>query len=96
MINCVSIKIIAKFLRTIFTSFYVLESVKYIGFTYQSLYKHKYDASILGYDIYNCPATPPNNYPMSWTVTEVLTNWSPLHVVTTKTSQPRYVHQGHQ
>lgn len=59
---------------------------------YQSLYKHKYDASILGYDIYNCPSTPTNNYPMSWTVTEVLTNWPPLHVVTTNTSQPRYVH----
>jgi len=59
---------------------------------YQSLYKHKYDASIIGYDIYNCPSTPPNNYPMSWTVTEVLTNWPPLDVVTTTKTRPRHVH----
>ena len=59
---------------------------------HQSLYKHKYDATIIGYDIYNCPSTPPNNYPMSWTVTEVLTNWPPLDVITTNKTLPRYVH----
>lgn len=65
---------------------------------YQSLYKHKYDATILGYDVYNCPSTPPNNYPMSWTVTEVLTNWPPLHVTTTtttNTSLPPLFHAVH-
>ena len=59
---------------------------------YRSLYKHKYDASIIGYDVYNCPSIPPDNYPMSWTVTEVLTNWPPLDVITTSKTRPRTVH----
>ena len=58
---------------------------------YNSLYQPKFDATTLGYDIHNCPHTPPDNYPMKWLATEVLSNWNPKEVTTT-TSQPRNVH----
>lgn len=49
---------------------------------YSSLYQSKFGASELGYDIYNCPPTPPNDYPKHWSVPEVLTNWNPNDVTT--------------
>jgi len=58
---------------------------------YQSLYKPKFDESSLGYDIYNCPSTPPKDYPKSWKSTDVLSNWNPNDVVTTT---PRNIYQG--
>ena len=49
---------------------------------YQSLYQPKFDQSNLGYDIYNCPSAPPDDYPRAWSATEVLTNWNPNDVTT--------------
>lgn len=60
---------------------------------YQSLYRPKFDQNHLGYDIYNCPATPPPGYPMAWKTTEVLTNWMP-HDVTTIAPNYREIYQG--
>ncbi|KAL9186276.1 hypothetical protein ACHAXT_005514 [Thalassiosira profunda] len=60
---------------------------------YNSLYKPKFDASALGYDIYNCPSTPPEDYPKAWTTTEVLGNWNP-NEVTTLPPAHRDVYQG--
>lgn len=60
---------------------------------YQSLYKPKFDESTLGYDIYNCPHTPPKDYPKTWTTTEVLGAWEPEDV-TTLPPNHRDVYQG--
>ena len=60
---------------------------------YNSLYKPKFDESTLGYDIYNCPHTPPKDYPMQWKATEVLTNWA-SNDVTTTTAIQRNLFQG--
>eukprot|EP00571_Detonula_confervacea_P009198 CAMPEP_0172320960 /NCGR_PEP_ID=MMETSP1058-20130122/41877_1 /TAXON_ID=83371 /ORGANISM="Detonula confervacea, Strain CCMP 353" /LENGTH=505 /DNA_ID=CAMNT_0013036329 /DNA_START=14 /DNA_END=1531 /DNA_ORIENTATION=- len=49
---------------------------------YQSLYRPKFDESTLGYDIYNCPHTPPKDYPKAWKTTEVLGAWKPTDVTT--------------
>ena len=58
---------------------------------YNSLYKPKFDESTLGYDIYNCPHTPPKDYPMQWKATEVLSSWSSNDVTTTT---QRNIYQG--
>ena len=50
---------------------------------YNSLYQPKFDSTTLGYDIHNCPHTPPKDYPMSWLATQVLSNWNPKDVTTT-------------
>ena len=60
---------------------------------YKSLYMPKFDASELGYDIYNCPPTPPDQYPMAWKTTDVLSNWNP-NDVTTLPPAHRDVYQG--
>ena len=60
---------------------------------YHSLYRPKFDQTQLGYDIYNCPSTPPKNYPMAWTTVEVLRNWMP-HDVTTIAPAYREIYQG--
>lgn len=60
---------------------------------YHSLYRPKFDLNQLGYDIYNCPSTPPDNYPMAWTTVEVLKNWMP-HDVTTIAPAYRELYQG--
>ena len=60
--------------------------------TKQPLYRPKFDQHQLGYDIYNCPITPPENYPMAWKTTEVLSNWMP-HDVTTIAPAYRDIHQ---
>ena len=49
---------------------------------YNSLYQKKFSASELGYDVYNCPPTPPPDYPKAWPVDELLTNWNPNDVTT--------------
>ena len=49
---------------------------------YNSLYRKKFDASQLGYDVFNCPPTPPIGYPRTWLVPEVLTSWNPNDVTT--------------
>lgn len=49
---------------------------------YNSLYHKKFGASELGYDVYNCPPTPPRDYPKAWSVPELLTNWNPNDVTT--------------
>lgn len=58
---------------------------------YKSLYRPKFDASSLGYDIYNCPLTPTEDYPKAWKSTDVLKNWNPNDSVTTS---PRDIYQG--
>lgn len=60
---------------------------------YHSLYRPKFNQTQLGYDIYNCPSTPPENYPMAWTTVEVLRNWMP-HDVTTIAPANRQIYQG--
>ncbi len=59
---------------------------------YHSLYRPKFDSNQLGYDIYNCPSTPPDHYPMAWTTVEVLKNWMP-HDVTTIAPAYRDIYQ---
>eukprot|EP00804_Cyclotella_cryptica_P007364 CCRYP_002588-RB/>CCRYP_002588-RB protein AED:0.02 eAED:0.02 QI:61/1/1/1/1/1/2/431/515 len=49
---------------------------------YKSLYRRKFDSSELGYDVYNCPTTPPRDYPKAWSVPLLLTNWNPNDVTT--------------
>lgn len=49
---------------------------------YHALYRPKFDETMLGYDIYNCPPQPPENYPMAWKTNEVLLNWNPNDVTT--------------
>jgi hypothetical protein len=49
---------------------------------YSSLYRKKFSAADLGYDVYNCPPKPPRDYPKAWSVPEVLTNWNPNDVIT--------------
>ena len=44
---------------------------------YRSLYVPKYGPSVLGYDVRNCPPSPPPGYPMAWRASEVLGNWPP-------------------
>ena len=74
---------------------------------YRSLYVPKYGPSVLGYDVRNCPPSPPPGYPMAWKASEVLGDWPPGDILvpvvptaTTSTSsreerqQRRYVHQG--
>lgn len=60
---------------------------------YQSLYRPKFDESDLGYDIYNCPSSPPPGYPKQWKTTEVLRNWNPKDVTTLLPAR-RDVYQG--
>lgn len=60
---------------------------------YNSLYRPKFSSSTLGYDIYNCPPTPPQHYPMAWPIPEVLTNWN-VNDVTTIAPNYRQVYQG--
>ncbi|KAL7498097.1 hypothetical protein ACHAWT_009859 [Skeletonema menzelii] len=60
---------------------------------YHSLYRPKFNQTQLGYDIYNCPSTPPENYPMAWTTVEVLRNWMP-HDFTTIAPANRQIYQG--
>ncbi|KAL7436029.1 hypothetical protein ACHAXM_005004 [Skeletonema potamos] len=59
---------------------------------YHSLFRPKFDQHHLGYDIYNCPSTPPDNYPMAWKTSEVLSNWMP-HDVTTIAPAYREIYQ---
>jgi len=49
---------------------------------FQSLYRDKFDQTALGYDVRNCPSTPPEDYPRGWAAPEVLTNWNPNDVTT--------------
>ncbi|KAL3764885.1 hypothetical protein ACHAWO_006733 [Cyclotella atomus] len=49
---------------------------------YHSLYHKKFGTSELGYDVYDCPPTPPPDYPKAWSVPDVLTNWNPKDVTT--------------
>lgn len=46
------------------------------------LYRYKFSASELGYDIHNCPSTPPDDYPRAWPVTDIISNWNPNEVTT--------------
>lgn len=46
------------------------------------LYRYKFSASELGYDIFNCPRTPPDDYPRAWPVTDIISNWNPNEVTT--------------
>lgn len=71
----------------------VEERDKHREASYHSLYRPKFDHNQLGYDIYNCPFTPPENYPVAWKATEVLTNWVP-HDVTTIAPSYREIYQG--
>lgn len=48
----------------------------------EELYRHKFSTQELGYDIYNCPSVPPEDYPKSWPVTDIITNWNPNDVTT--------------
>jgi hypothetical protein len=48
----------------------------------QDLYRYKFTTSELGYDIYNCPTTPPYDYPRSWPVTDIISDWNPNEVTT--------------
>ena len=41
------------------------------------------------YDIYDCPPTPPPQYPMDWNVMEVIGHWNPAN-----TTDPPVIHQG--
>lgn len=59
---------------------------------YKSLYRPKFDASTLGYDIYNCPFNPPPDYPKAWKTTEVLSNWNPNDVTTISPSYREVYH----
>ena len=43
----------------------------------------------LGYDIHRCPAVIPDNYPVQWSVIEVLSNWNPDN-----TTLPAKIYQG--
>mmetsp|Transcript_19871 Transcript_19871/g.35949 ORF Transcript_19871/g.35949 Transcript_19871/m.35949 type:complete len:526 (-) Transcript_19871:74-1651(-) len=60
---------------------------------YHSLYQPKFDEAELGYDIYNCPHTPPVDYPKAWKTTEVLGNWHPKDVTTLPPAH-RDIYQG--
>ena len=42
-----------------------------------TIYRPKYDAQILGYDIYNCPSKIPIGYPKTWNSLDILRNWNP-------------------
>lgn len=50
--------------------------------TNRSIYRHKFGSAELGYNIYDCPATPPSSYPRAWHATDVLSNWNPNEVTT--------------
>ena len=71
----------------------VAERAKQSDERYNSLYRPKFNQNQLGYDIYNCPHTPPKVYPMTWTTEEVLKNWMP-HDVTTIAPAYRELYQG--
>lgn len=60
---------------------------------YQSLFRPKFDESTVGYDIHNCPFTPPEGYPKSWKTTEVLSSWNPKDVTTLPPAH-RDIYQG--
>ncbi|KAL7546714.1 hypothetical protein ACHAWF_010041 [Thalassiosira exigua] len=60
---------------------------------YDSLYRPKFDKESLGYDIYDCPFEPPQDYPRTWKTTEVLGNWNPTDVTTLPPAR-RDVYQG--
>lgn len=46
------------------------------------LYRYKFSTEALGYDIYNCPEMPPEDYPRAWPVTDIISNWNPNEVTT--------------
>ena len=60
------------------------------GLDHQSAYHPKYGEAVLGYDIHNCPAIIPPDYPKTWNSTEILRSWNPNDVTTI----PREVYQG--
>lgn len=60
---------------------------------YESLYRPKFDASALGYDIRDCPPHPPPGYPRAWETAEVLGSWNPNDVTTVPPAR-REVYQG--
>jgi hypothetical protein len=53
------------------------------GDEHQQIYRHKFSKQELGYDIYNCPPVPPEDYPKSWPITDIIANWNPNDVTTT-------------
>jgi hypothetical protein len=57
----------------------------------RGLYRYKFSKSELGYDIYNCPPTPPDGYPRAWPITDIISNWNPNDVTTISPSY-REVH----
>jgi len=42
-----------------------------------SMYRQRFSARQLGYDIYNCPSAIPENYPKTWRATQILSDWNP-------------------
>ena len=56
------------------------------------LYRNKFTTSELGYDIFNCPSIPPDDYPRSWPITDIITNWNPNEPTTIS---PNYRHVYH-
>lgn len=58
----------------------------------KSIYRYKFSASELGYDIYHCPPTPPEDYPRSWPVTDIISNWNPNDVTTIPPSHREVYH----
>lgn len=60
----------------------------------QSAYRPKYGEAVLGYDVYNCPAIIPPDYPKTWNSTEILRSWNPNDVTTIPPAQHREVYQG--
>lgn len=55
------------------------------------LYRNKFTTSELGYDIFNCPSVPPDGYPRSWPITDIISNWNP-NEATTISPNYRLVH----
>lgn len=55
---------------------------------YDSLNLLTFDGE-LDYDVYNCPDTPPHNYPHEWKTLDILSHWSPEDI-----QVPSRIHQG--
>ena len=58
-----------------------------------SMYRQRFSARQLGYDIYECPSVIPEGYPRAWGATKVLTDWNPNDSTTIAPSS-RLVYQG--
>jgi hypothetical protein len=58
----------------------------------RSLYRYKFSAADLGYDIYDCPTTPPKDYPRAWSITDIISNWNPNDVTTIPPSYREVYH----